>query len=133
MRLQFQRKIIPSPRCGVRRAVFCFAISSGALTAAASTPADADTLFEAHPKAFNEEKDGHAWIKESTEGGKVSSWMPANAPKTRSRGRFHRTSDNLTWPQPTPEGVRHSWRSPSSVVLLQVTPPQDPARPENDP
>ena len=77
MRLQFQRITIPSPMRGVRRAVFCFAISSGALTAGAFTPADADTMFEAHTKAFYEEKDGHAWFKESTEGGKVSYWMRA--------------------------------------------------------
>jgi hypothetical protein len=133
MRLRFQRIIFSSPIGDVQRAVFCFALSSGALSAAAFTPADADTLFEAHPKAFDEEKDGHAWFKESTEGGKISYWMPANASKTRSRGGFHRTSDNLTWPQPTPEGVRYSWSSLSAVVLLQITPPQDPAKPENPP
>ena len=77
MRLQFQGKIIPSPGCGVRRAVFCFALSSGALTAAAFTPADADTMFEAHHKAFYEKQDGHGWFKESTERGEISYWMRA--------------------------------------------------------
>ncbi len=40
-------------------------------------PKDADTLFDAHAKAFYEEKDGKAWFKESTEGGKASFWMRA--------------------------------------------------------
>lgn len=52
-------------------------VSGGVLTARAFTSEDADTLFEAHIKAFYEEKDGHAWFKESTRGGKVSYWMRA--------------------------------------------------------
>lgn len=43
----------------------------------AVTAADADTLFAAHTKAFYQEKDGRAWFKESTDGGKVSYWMRA--------------------------------------------------------
>ncbi|MDB6135332.1 MAG: hypothetical protein JWM59_3575 [Verrucomicrobiales bacterium] len=39
--------------------------------------AEADALFEAHTKAFYEEKDGLAWFRESTDGGKVSYWMRA--------------------------------------------------------
>lgn len=77
MRLPYQRMITTGPLRAVRRAVFCAAISYGALSAPAFTPADADTMFEAHTKAFYEEKDGHAWFKESTEGGKVSCWMRA--------------------------------------------------------
>jgi hypothetical protein len=54
-------------------ALLCF----GALTTRAFTSADADTLFEAHTRAFYQEKDGRAWFKDSTEGGKVSYWMRA--------------------------------------------------------
>jgi predicted alpha-1,6-mannanase (GH76 family) len=47
-------------------------------TVQAFTSADADTMFEAHKKAFYEEKDGIAWFKESTGGDKkVSYWMRA--------------------------------------------------------
>jgi predicted alpha-1,6-mannanase (GH76 family) len=49
----------------------------GALTARAFTTADADTLLNAHARAFYREKDGRAWFMESTEGGKVSFWMRA--------------------------------------------------------
>jgi len=48
-----------------------------ALSSPAVTPEDADTLFDAHTKAFYQEKDGHAWFKESTDGGKTSYWMRA--------------------------------------------------------
>ncbi len=42
------------------------------------TIADADSIFEAHKKAFYAEQDGRAWHKESTENGKkVSFWMQA--------------------------------------------------------
>ena len=57
--------------------VSCFTIFCEVLTARAFTPADADTLFEAHTKAFYEETDGRAWFKESSDGGKVSYWMRA--------------------------------------------------------
>ena len=52
-------------------------LSGGAKTARAFTAADADTLFQAHTKAFYREKDGRAWFAESTEGGKASFWMRA--------------------------------------------------------
>jgi predicted alpha-1,6-mannanase (GH76 family) len=52
-------------------------VSCGALSARALTSVDADTLFEAHTRAFYQEKDGRAWFKESTDGGKVSYWMRA--------------------------------------------------------
>jgi predicted alpha-1,6-mannanase (GH76 family) len=55
--------------------MFCLTVSAGSVRA--FTAADADTLFEAHTKAFYEEKDGRAWFKESTDGGKVSYWMRA--------------------------------------------------------
>jgi predicted alpha-1,6-mannanase (GH76 family) len=58
-------------------AVLCCTVSCGVPTARAFTSTDADTLFDAHTKAFYEEKDGRAWFKESTEGGKVSYWMRA--------------------------------------------------------
>src|SRR6478736_3951924 len=63
-------------RCGWM-VLLCCAISCVTLTARAFTAADADTLFEAHTKAFYQEKEGRAWFKESTEGGKVSYWMRA--------------------------------------------------------
>jgi predicted alpha-1,6-mannanase (GH76 family) len=46
-------------------------------TVRAFTAADADTLFEAHTRAFYQEQEGRAWFKESTDGGKVSYWMRA--------------------------------------------------------
>ena len=56
----------------------CFMLSCGALTTRAFTSTDADTLFEAHTKAFYQEKDGRAWFKENTEDDKkVSYWMRA--------------------------------------------------------
>ncbi len=71
------RLITSWQRRAVRQAVVCFSIGGTVLTAQAFTAADADTMFEAHIKAFYEEKGGHAWFKESTEGGKVSYWMRA--------------------------------------------------------
>jgi predicted alpha-1,6-mannanase (GH76 family) len=47
------------------------------LTARAFTAADADTLFNAHAKAFYREKDGRAWFAESTQGGKAAFWTRA--------------------------------------------------------
>ena len=58
-------------------AVLCFAVSCGALTAQTVTPADADTLFDAHTKAFYREKDGRAWYTKDTEGGKADFWTQA--------------------------------------------------------
>jgi predicted alpha-1,6-mannanase (GH76 family) len=60
-----------------RLAVLCNLAGAWATSAQAFTPADADTIFEAHSKAFYQEKDGRAWFKESTDGGKVSFWMRA--------------------------------------------------------
>src|ERR1035437_5610071 len=58
-------------------AMLCFTASCGGLTARAFTSADADTLLEAHTKAFYRVKDGRAWFQETTEGGKASYWMRA--------------------------------------------------------
>ncbi len=58
-------------------AVLCLAMAGTAMTARAFTEADADTLFEAHGKAFYREENGRAWFRESTDGGKVSYWMRA--------------------------------------------------------
>ena len=63
--------------CAARMAVLCFTVSCGTLTARAFTSADADTLFEAHTKAFYRETDGRAWFKKTTERGKASFWMRA--------------------------------------------------------
>ena len=41
-------------------AVLCFTVSCGALTARAFTSADADTLLQAHTRAFYRVKDGRA-------------------------------------------------------------------------
>lgn len=41
------------------------------------TAADADTIFEAHKKAFYHEEDGKGWFKKDTEGGKADFWMAA--------------------------------------------------------
>ena len=59
------------------RIVLGLALMGGVLQAQAFTPADRDASFNAHIRAFYEEKDGHAWFKESNEGGKVSYWMRA--------------------------------------------------------
>ena len=53
------------------------ALAFHATPAHAFTSADADTIFAAHLNAFYEEKDGQAWFRESTGGGKVSYWMRA--------------------------------------------------------
>ncbi len=47
------------------------------LPAESFTSADADTLFEAHTKAFYREKDGCGWFAKNTEGGKSDFWMCA--------------------------------------------------------
>jgi predicted alpha-1,6-mannanase (GH76 family) len=57
-------------------AFLCF-LACGTLTAAAFTSADADTIFEAHTKAFYREQDGRAWFRKTTQGGKISYWMRA--------------------------------------------------------
>ncbi|MES2708347.1 MAG: glycoside hydrolase family 76 protein [Verrucomicrobiota bacterium] len=61
----------------IRLALVCLNLSGAVVTARAVTSAEADTIFEAHSKAFYAEKDGRAWFRESTEGGKVSYWMRA--------------------------------------------------------
>jgi predicted alpha-1,6-mannanase (GH76 family) len=53
------------------------AVTWGVNTAVAFTSADADALLVAHTRAFYEIKDGRAWFKDSTAGGKVSFWMRA--------------------------------------------------------
>ncbi|MGA2542493.1 MAG: glycoside hydrolase family 76 protein [Verrucomicrobiota bacterium] len=71
----------PRPEArGVRvawMAAICLGVSCGAAVAGDFTSADADALLEAHTRAFYQVKDGRAWFKETTEGGKVSFWMRA--------------------------------------------------------
>ncbi len=67
----------PRLRLRLLAAFGVLSLAAGVRQAGAFTAADADTLFDAHIKAFYEEKDGHAWFKESTDGGKVSFWMRA--------------------------------------------------------
>ncbi len=45
-----------------------------ATSAEGYTAADADTIFEAHSKAFFRQKDGNGWHTKSTEGGKADFW-----------------------------------------------------------
>ena len=52
-------------------------------------------------------------------------WLQANAD---AAWKVRRTSDNLSWNrwlEPTPRGVLHSWDTISSVVALQVVPPNE--------
>ena len=58
-------------------AVLSITVSGGARPARAFTSAEADTLWRAHTQAFYREKDGRAWFRETTEGGKASFWMRA--------------------------------------------------------
>ena len=58
-------------------AMLCFLAGCGVLTSRAFTVADADTLFQAHTKAFYRVKDGRAWHAKSTDGGKADFWMQA--------------------------------------------------------
>ncbi len=57
--------------------LLCLTVSCATLSAEPFTSADADTLMEAHTAAFYREKEGRAWFRESTEGGKASFWMRA--------------------------------------------------------
>ncbi|HTH48745.1 MAG TPA: hypothetical protein VMB21_14625 [Candidatus Limnocylindria bacterium] len=65
----------------VLRLMLCAGLASAffgsAFRAAAFTAAEAETLFQAHAKAFYREQDGRAWFQESTEGKKTSFWMRA--------------------------------------------------------
>jgi predicted alpha-1,6-mannanase (GH76 family) len=63
--------------CVVWMAAICLAVSCGAAVAGDFTSVDADALLEAHTRAFYQVKDGLAWFKETTDGGKVSFWMRA--------------------------------------------------------
>ena len=77
---------------------------------------------------------GARWIarfmKDRNEQSAFEPWLQKNA---EAAWPARRASDNLTWPrwpQPTPEGTRYSWGSSSAVVVLQVTPPTEPAKAE---
>jgi predicted alpha-1,6-mannanase (GH76 family) len=67
--------------CWRRRAAWidllCFTVGCWAVTARAFTAADADTLFEAHTKAFYRVDDGRAWHTKNTEEGKADFWTRA--------------------------------------------------------
>jgi len=58
-------------------AVLCLTVSCGVPAARAFTSVDADTLLEAHTRAFYREKDGRAWFAKNTEGGKADFWTRA--------------------------------------------------------
>lgn len=90
-------------------------------------------------RAFEEKGDGGGfngigvrWIarfmKDRGAQATFAPWLQKNA---EAAWQARRASDNLCWPrwpEPTPEGVRHSWASSSAVVLLQVTPPSATAK-----
>jgi predicted alpha-1,6-mannanase (GH76 family) len=63
------------PACA--RTLLVLTASCSAWSAQAFTTADADTLFEAHAKAFYQEKDGRAWHTKSTDEGKADFWTRA--------------------------------------------------------
>lgn len=54
--------------------LLCFMTGGGAQ---AFTSADADTILDAHTKAFYRERNGRAWYKEKTAGGKAAFWTSA--------------------------------------------------------
>ena len=56
---------------------FCLTFSGWTDTAPAFTAADADTLFDAHTKAFYRVNDGRAWYAKSTDEGKADFWTRA--------------------------------------------------------
>jgi predicted alpha-1,6-mannanase (GH76 family) len=59
-------------------AVVCFAMDGSALTAQAFTSADADTIFEAHTKAFYRSANGGAYYQKHTEGSRPADfWTEA--------------------------------------------------------
>ena len=60
-----------------RIAMLCFTMSCGVLTARAFTSADADTIFDAHTRAFYRVTNGMAWHAKSTDGGRADYWMQA--------------------------------------------------------
>ena len=74
-----QTTAIPDRVSGVIRipwvAVFCCALAGG--RAGAFTAADADTIFEAHTKAFYRVENGQGWHAKTTEGGRADFWMQA--------------------------------------------------------
>jgi hypothetical protein len=50
-------------------------------------------------------------------------WLQTNA---NAAWKVRRASDNLSWSrwrEPTPAGALHSWACSSSVVVMQVAPP----------
>ena len=58
-------------------ALLCFTLCCGALPGQAFTSADADTLFEAHTRAFYRTDDGRGWHTKTTEDGKADFWTRA--------------------------------------------------------
>ena len=72
---------------------------------------------------------GLRWISKFMKDRKLETtylpWLQANAD---AAWNMRRTPDNLSWCrwlEPTPEGVLHSWDTISSVVALQVVPPNE--------
>jgi predicted alpha-1,6-mannanase (GH76 family) len=58
-------------------AILCCVVSCGSLKARAFAGADADTLLEAHTRAFYRVKDGRAWFTKNTKGGEADFWKEA--------------------------------------------------------
>jgi predicted alpha-1,6-mannanase (GH76 family) len=63
-----------------------------AATAGAFTLQDAQTLLDAHTRAFCVEKDGRAWFKKTTEGGTLDFWKWAESMEMELDA-YERTSD----------------------------------------
>ncbi len=71
------------------------------------------------------------YMKDRGEQAEFLPWLQKNA---EAAWAARRKSDNLSWcrwPQPTPDGVRHSWGNSSAVVTLQVVPPSEAGRLES--
>jgi predicted alpha-1,6-mannanase (GH76 family) len=67
------------------------------------------------------------FVKDRGEQATLEPWLRKNAD---AAWQARRKSDNLSWcrwPEPTPEGRRHSWGCSTAVVLLQVVRPSEPA------
>jgi predicted alpha-1,6-mannanase (GH76 family) len=70
------------------------------------------------------------WMRDQKQEATFEPWLIKNA---EAAWTARRASDGLCWnrwPQPTPEGTRHSWACSSAVVLLQAVAPAAPDKPD---
>ncbi len=69
------------------------------------------------------------FVKQRHEEAAFDPWLQKNA---EAAWNARRSSDNLSWnrwPQPTPDDSRTSWACSSAVVIMQVVPPTEKAKP----